>query len=371
MCSEARGLSGWPRQAARWVMLAAALALAAAAAVGQAGRSAAGAEPATKPAELAPNSPDEPLAPHFSAGNAAGFLDAVALDWTRKRQCGTCHTNYAYLITRPALKGETTPAMAEIRAFFENRVAHWDDAAKASKPRWDAEVVATASALALNDALTTGTLHPRTRQALDRIWTLQKADGSWSWLKCGWPPLEHDDYYGAVFAALGVGSAPGGYAAGESARPGLTKLRGYLTSTPAPDLHHRTFLLWASTKLDGLMAPEARAETVRQLRALQRADGGWSLPALGDWARRDGSPNPKDAPSDGYATGLVVYVLRQAGVAADDPAVRRGADWLRSHQRASGRWFTRSLNTDKAHYIANAGSGFAVLALSVCEPGRP
>lgn len=363
MCSEARGLSGWPRKAARWVVFAAAVALAVAAVASNAGRSALG-------AELPPNSPDEPVAPAYSPAKAAEFLDAVALDWTEKRQCGACHTNYAYLITRPALKGEPSSAPAEVRTFFEGRIAHWDDAEKAAKPRWDAEVVATASALALNDALTTGTLHPRTRQALDRIWTLQKADGSWSWIKCGWPPCEHDDYYGAVFAALGVGSAPGGYAQSEAARKGLDRLRSYLNATPAPDLHHKTFLLWASTKLDGLMTKAARDETVERLRGLQRPDGGWSLPTLGDWSRRDGSPNDKGAPGDGYATGLVVYVLRQAGVPADDPAVRRGAEWLRTHQRASGRWFTRSLNNDKAHYIANAGTGFAVLALSACEAPR-
>ena len=370
MCSEARGLSGWPRKAARWVALVAALALAAGALAGSLGLPVRGAELPPP----APNSPDEPLAPVLSLAGSAAFLDAVALDWTRKRQCGTCHTNYAYLVARPALKDRDkdgpSPAMAEIRTFFENRVAHWDDPEKAAKPRWDAEVVATAAALALNDAATTGRLHPRTRQALDRIWTLQKADGSWSWLKCGWPPYEHDDYYGAVFAALGVGSAPGGYAKSEAARAGLDRLRSYLKATPAPDLHHKTFLLWASTRLDGLMTPASRDATVTQLRSLQHPDGGWGLPSLGDWARRAGSANDKSAPSDGYATGLVVYVLRQAGVSADDPAVRRGADWLRSHQRASGRWFTRSLNNDKAHYIANAGTGFAVLALSACEPAR-
>ena len=60
---------------------------------------------------------------------------------------------------------------------------------KGSKPRWDTEVVATAAALAINDAATTGTLHPLTRRALDRMWTLQKPDGDWDWLKCDWPPL--------------------------------------------------------------------------------------------------------------------------------------------------------------------------------------
>ena len=82
--------------------------------------------------------------------------------------------------------------------------------------------------------------------------------------------------------------------------------------------------------------------------------------------RRDGSPNPKDGQSDGYATGLVVYVLRQAGIPSDDPAIRKGVAWLKQNQRESGRWFTRSLNNDKAHYIANAGTGFAMMTLAAC-----
>jgi squalene-hopene/tetraprenyl-beta-curcumene cyclase len=272
------------------------------------------------------------------------------------------------MLSRPSIRNVGSPGvMKEIRDFFESRVEHWDDAAKGSGPRWDAEVIATAVTLAINDASTTGKLHPRTRQALDRIWTLQRADGGFTWLKCDWPPYEHDDYYGAVFAALGVGLAPEGYAKTEAAARGLEKLGRYLREHPAPDLHHRTFLLWASLTLDGLMTPEVREQTRRDLLSLQRGDGGWSLPTLGEWRRRDGSANPKDGPSDGYATGLVVYVLRQAGVPADDPAIRKGVGWLERNQRESGRWFTRSLSNDKAHYISNAGTGFAVMALEACR----
>ena len=71
-----------------------------------------------------------------------------------------------------------------------------------------------------------------------------------------------------------------------------------------------------------------------------------------------------EAASDGFGTGFVVYVLRQAGLPTDHPALRRGVGWLTTHQRASGRWFARSLNDNKAHDITHAGAGFAVLALS-------
>jgi squalene-hopene/tetraprenyl-beta-curcumene cyclase len=321
----------------------------------------------TEPAKPAPNSPDEPLAPVASMSRAAVFLDQVALSWTRQRKCGTCHTNYPYLAARPLLKQPQAPAMVEVRRFFEDRVAHWDDADKTAKPRWDAEVVATAEALALNDAATSGKLHPLTRKALDRIWTVQKPDGGFDWLKCGWPPLENDDYFGAIIAALAVGNAPEGYAATAAAEPGLKRLRGYFANNPPLNLHHQAMLLWASSRLDGLMSDNTKVETIDRLRTLQRPDGGWNLPSLGDWKRHDGTANDSAADSDGYATGLVIYILRQAGIPAADPALKRGVAWLLSHQRASGRWFTRSPNTDQYHFISHAGTAFAVLALRACD----
>jgi squalene-hopene/tetraprenyl-beta-curcumene cyclase len=100
--------------------------------------------------------------------------------------------------------------------------------------------------------------------------------------------------------------------------------------------------------------------------AKQHADGGWCLPALGTYRRHDEArtPNDPNAESDGYGTGFVTYVLLQVGVPADDPAIVSAVKWLKANQRASGRWFTRSLNTDNAHYIANAGTAFCVLALN-------
>jgi squalene-hopene/tetraprenyl-beta-curcumene cyclase len=229
------------------------------------------------------------------------------------------------------------------------------------------EVVAIASTLALSDRRTTGKLQPATRTALARMWELQKPDGSWTWNKEDLAPLEYDDYYGAVYAALGVGQAPEGYARSKAAREGVARLVGYFKKTPAPNLHHKTYLLWASLGLDGLMDKAERERTLKALLALQREDGGWSLPSLGTWKRNDGKPQDKNAGSDGYATGLVLYVLRQAGVAASEKPIQRGVAWLKANQRESGRWFTRSLNRDSRHYISNAGTAFAILALKACE----
>ena len=313
---------------------------------------------AADPPKTTPTKPDEPMAKAFSPSRAADYLDSVGLGWTRERKCITCHTNAFYVVSRPLLGGDQA-AVKEVRSFLEDRAAKWD----MNKPRWDTEVLATAAVLALNDAHTTGKLHPLTRQALDRMWPLQKPNGAWNWLKCAWPPMEHDDYYGATLVAVGVGHAPDGYAKGESAQAGLAKLREYFKKTPAPDLHHRAMLLWASAKLGGLLSADEQKAVVRELRERQHDDGGWGLPSLGKYKRRDGTPNDANAPSDGYATGLVVLALREAGVPASDPAIQKGVKWLKANQRESGRWFTRSLNNDKAHYITNAGTAFAVLAL--------
>jgi sugar lactone lactonase YvrE len=252
-----------------------------------------------------------------------------------------------------------------VHRFFQNRAARW----AAVKPAFDAEVVMTAGTLAAFDAATTGRLHPVTREALDRLWTVQRKDGAWEWLKEDYPPLEYDDYFGAVFAAVSVGIAPDDYARGDSAREGIERLRRYFAAEPPPNVHHEAWLLWASTRIDRLMTSERRRDAVAKLLALQREDGGWSLPSFADWKGNHGKPNDPARPSDGYATGLTVYVLRLAGLAASDGRVARGVAWLRTHQRESGRWFTHSLNENKSgiHHIATAGTCFAVMALKACE----
>jgi squalene-hopene/tetraprenyl-beta-curcumene cyclase len=338
---------------------------------------AAKAQPAKLPLRPWVSRPDEPRAETLSLAKSAAYLDTATLAWIAKQKCASCHTGFPYLMARRLIGDPRAPALFQVRKFFEDRVAEWDKAGKGTGylqgqgalriTEGVTEVLAIAVTLAIDDAQTTGKLHPRTRQALDRMVELQQANGSWTWNKTGLTPLEYDDYYGAVYAALGLGQAPEGYARVPAARPCVARLIDYLHKNPPPNLHHKTWLLWASLHLDGLMTPAARRQTIEELLALQHADGGWSLPSLGDWKRRDGSPNDKQAPSDGYATGLVLYVLRQAGVPVRQEAIRRGAEWLKANQRASGRWFTRSLNQDAGHVITNAGTAYAVMALKASE----
>jgi squalene-hopene/tetraprenyl-beta-curcumene cyclase len=329
------------------------------------------------PQPIVPAKPDEPVAKTFSLAKGVELLDSVTLAWERKNQCFSCHTGYPYLLARTSVGDPKAEGLLEARKFLEDRVAAWDKGGKGKGylkgegiielTEGVTEVVAIASTLAQHDGQTTGKLHPATRKALARMWELQQTDGAWTWNKEELAPLEHDDYYGAVYAAIGVGHAPDGYAKSDAAKDGVAKLLRYFEKTPAPDLHHKTYLLWASLALDGLMDKAEQDRTSKALLALQRDDGGWSLASLGGWKRSNGKSQDKDAGSDGYATGLVLYVLRQAGIASTEKPIQRGVAWLKANQRESGRWFTRSLNNDGRHYISNAGTAYAILALKTCE----
>src|SRR5688572_26703848 len=141
--------------------------------------------PAAEPAPGA-NQAAEPLARSFSIDSAVQFLDSTATHSQTTHKCFTCHTNYAYLIARPAI-GHDSESHRTIRAALEEMVEkRWPK----NGPRWDAEVVMTAAVLAMNDAATTKKLHPTTKKALDRMWTVQRTDGGVSWIKCDWPPME-------------------------------------------------------------------------------------------------------------------------------------------------------------------------------------
>ena len=133
-----------------------------------------------EPARPGPNSDKEPMAGGFSMERGARFLDAVSVDWTRGRKCGTCHTNYAHMMVGATVEKPASPELVEVRAFFESRAAGWDGPGKGAKPIGDGEVVATAAALAFYDAASTGKLDPLTRSALDRVWTIQRPDGAWN-----------------------------------------------------------------------------------------------------------------------------------------------------------------------------------------------
>jgi len=170
-------------------------------------------------------------------------------------------------------------------------------------------------------------------------------------------------------AAIGVGAAPDKYSRTPAAKKGLEKIREYFRNHPPANMHHRAMKMLASLHVDGIMTDTERREVIKDLFGLQKPDGGWGLATLGNWTRSDGKEQDYES-SDGYGTGFVIYVLRCAGVPAEDPRIQKAIAWLKTNQRASGRWFTRSMKKDSRHLITHSGTAYAILALAACGEGE-
>jgi len=314
-------------------------------------------------------SPSEPIRRHYSKAKALAFASNVALKWSRQNQCGTCHTNIAYLMARPLLPGAASdPIQREVRAHAEQYLTNPYSEPIEFLPFL---IATTASALAINDALTDGTFDPKVRSLFEQLWKIQNAAGSWDYpVDTTVPFLERNKYYVPLFVALAVGYIPGRYYATPEARDGFEKLQIFLRSHMPDNPHEHAVLLWASARTPGLLTETQRDQFTHELLGLQNADGGWTLPALGQWARHDGIPNDPAGPSDGYATALVTTALCQAQTGSYENAINKSIHWLKTHQRVSGQWFTASLYSDRFHnYLSNMATSYALMALESCEGG--
>src|SRR5438874_676154 len=78
-------------------------------------------EPAGPKDAVGDNRADEPKIAAFSQEAAVAFLDRAALDWTKKRECFSCHTNFAFLYARPIVSAKA-PAHDEVRKSLEDLV---------------------------------------------------------------------------------------------------------------------------------------------------------------------------------------------------------------------------------------------------------
>lgn len=324
-------------------------------------------------------SPEEPVREAFSLALAVDYLEQGAAAWNQTRTCVTCHTNGTYMTVRPALSPRLGAPPEEMRRHFTGALEELvemrpRDLKKGTRP---VQVIYTAAGLAEWDSHVTGRLSPETERALELMFSIQLESGTWDALDC-WPPYESDAYHAATVAAMAVAAAPGWreQLSNDQIKDGVGRLREYLRTEPPPHDYGRTLLLWAALRIPDLLDRDRKQELVEMLWKHQQPDGGWSIrtfaapEAWGGGNRAEklrSEPEFKHPPSDGHQTGLAIIVLREAGIPADDPRIQKGAAWLLSNQRTSGRWWTRSLNTDKWHFITYSGTAFPVLALSLCD----
>jgi hypothetical protein len=351
----------------------------------------------------------------WDAASAATYLDARMDTWwsnakvlktgNAEQRCLSCHTAVPYVIARPRLRrmlGDRNLTAHESRildtvtarvASIGNQQPYYDHTEDKKIESRGVEAVLNAFVLAMHDAdVTAARPSAPTRAAIERLWVVQRPDGAFDWLNFGLEPYEAPDavFYGAVLAAMAANSSPAiGASLNDAGKRGLGRLSRYIRSNvEAQRLFNRTWALLATAHYDAL-SDEQRVAIVRDLEAAQRPDGGWSMNDLGTW-RWDNTEAPFAGPgktdsallsaSDGYATGLVVYALKQSR--SRSPAVIKGLEWLRSHQApataadaAWAPWRAHSLNFDREHagskgepwrrmFMSDLATAFAVLALA-------
>ena len=153
----------------------------------------------------------------------------------------------------------------------------------------------------------------------------QRQEGNWRGVGGTRAPIQDGDVSRTALAirALTVYGTPA--RAGEyHAR--VSRATAWLASQTPVSTEDRVMQLlglhWADTEA------RLRQTRMRELLSLQRPDGGWSqTPHLA---------------SDAYATGQVLFTLRELGAQAHDAALQRGASYLLRTQQADGSWYVRS-----------------------------
>ena len=198
-----------------------------------------------------------------------------------------------------------------------------------------------------------------TDSMIHQLATIQFADGHWSW-NLPRAPIQASDITATALAIETIKSY-GIPARRQELDSRVNRARAWLSKTRAETNEERTHqllgLAWAGEKSGALK--KLAAELIRQ----QRADGGW-----GQLAGLD---------SDAYGTGQSLYALMEGGkIPANDPAVRRGLDFLMRTQLADGTWHVRTrahpfqppMDSGFPHgkdgWISAAGTSWAVMALA-------
>jgi squalene-hopene/tetraprenyl-beta-curcumene cyclase len=332
------------------------------------------------------------LCADWSPQLAAQYLDSRQKDWfdwpvatSSGVPCLSCHTGMTHMMARPALRHalrEVEPTVYETGLLhsIESRIDKKD--AKELYPKSKGAYAAQASgvesvlsALLLAMESHGNGLSDDAEKAFDRMWSLQiregKSKGAWDWYSLNLDPWEMPDsvFYGATLAAIAVGKTPADYCARPEVRESIGALTAFLQNEQGSQpLHNRLALVWASSKLPGILTDAKRSAIIGELARKQQPDGGWTLESLGTWAKHEGAP--PSTGSNSYATALAALTLERAGVASTNPGLRKALDWLESHQDPKvGYWAADSMNkkyepgSNQIRFMQDAATGFAALAL--------
>jgi N-acyl-D-amino-acid deacylase len=193
----------------------------------------------------------------------------------------------------------------------------------------------------------------------------QMPDGRWLGNGLNRPPSEYSTISHTAIAVGGLVSYPLPGRKIEMAQR-IERARRWLLAAQPKSAEERGMRLMG---LAWSRAPRSRIqEAIREIRAQQDANGGWS-----QFARTE---------PDAYATGLSLFALHVAGVPASDEAYRKGVAFLLGSQYLDGTWlvkthafpvqryFESGFPFGRHQWISTAGTSWAALAIAQTLPDR-
>lgn len=149
----------------------------------------------------------------------------------------------------------------------------------------------------------------------------QHKDGSWR-IRTHRPPLEDSHLTATALAIRGIV----GFADAADRNESMGRALAWLKKAEPKSTEDHVFKLLGLHWGNG---DAAKASTAKALMEMQRDDHGWGQ-----------MPNMK---SDAYATGQVLFALREVGfLKADSPDYRLCSKWLIDHQDADGSWHVKT-----------------------------
>src|SRR5579864_2730528 len=306
-------------------------------------------EPASVPAAT-------PQQVEQSVERAIGYLQAESADWLKTRKCAACHhaplplwalseaERQGYAIDKDFLAGTFESLLGSKDKLLSSKI--FPNPADPPDPRPQGRGLNMGLPMLAVAARSLPSLNEGQKQSLklvaEEIVKKQQADGSWEFFATlRRPPINESQTTDAAWIILAL-QGETGEGAPKAQREALSKAMAWLDTAKRRD---------------------ALQPTIDELLALQRADGGWSQTV----------PDPR---SDAFATGQTLYVLALAGLTAEQPAIKRGVDFLVATQKPDGSWPMLSRSTPDGSPgsaklltpITCAASSWATLGLARLVP---
>lgn len=352
----------------------------------------------------AEDTPPTTAALQKSVEKSLRWLQDDMTKWRADFQCAACHHGPMYLWTMHAARRQgyavDEPRLKEMTTWLltsdEARIFPKPDVSAAALAASTSPADRMTAAMRGHNQLSQPTLYlahalnamphddPARAAGWKRILThwneAQHDDGSFVGRK-GRPPVFNTPQILTRYAALALDAGrptPLDLTANETATNPAKRAARFLATQTPDETHHGLILrLWATarqpapspsndTRSESDTTPppaESLTALIEKLRRLQRPDGGWS--------------QSDDRPSDAFATGQTLYVLKQSGLDATDPAIHRGLTFLHQTQQPDGTWemtsrpdpaTTPGKPADFLNPITYAGTAWAVLGITSHVP---